>query len=361
MSRTSLAAVLTTLVLIVPVASGDAVAQSGERSARDRTSRIRRTTPTRSGSTSRLPRTSRPSSRGPGAAGAPSGLSRARGSSPASPGRTGSEDGEAAPSTNKTDETEASASGGSLVQRLRRWVSANRVLVFGVLGALCVGGFVWLAIAGRRRGKGGETFLEALDDELSEGSATATTPSAYSSTRIRAQDVNARLGGGTVEGERIETGREYALVVDEEAIRRPPPGEVDAHTGKEYAEDSAIRELLDRKQFEDAWDEYRSRVDLDGSVEFHSDLERALSEHFLQQRDLGKAAAVLEHHVATHASATVEPEVYFNLGYIHFLTKTFNKSRRFLRLYVKSDVEAEYKDRARAILQRLERPRDRLN
>jgi hypothetical protein len=161
--------------------------------------------------------------------------------------------------------------------------------------------------------------------------------------------VKSRLGA-TVAGREVETDREYALVVDEEALRAPP---TDAHTGRQFADDRAIREAIRAQSFDEAFEAYRRSIEAQGTVEFRSDLERALSEHYLRRRDFARATTVLEHHVATHARQEIDPEVYLNLGYAHIQTRTFNKSKRFLRLFVETSTRADHIARAQAILDSL--------
>ena len=60
--------------------------------------------------------------------------------------------------------------------------------------------------------------------------------------------------------------------------------------------------------------------------------------------------------IVSHLSAKqdIKPEVYFNLGYVHVLQKTYNKSRRFLKLYVELEKNPQYVKRAQTILETLD-------
>jgi hypothetical protein len=248
-----------------------------------------------------------------------------------------------------------SGTGGGLVG----WIKRHAYWVLGVLGAALIGILTWGFLAGGKKRRSGEAFLEAFDrDEaaLEKGAGSRSKGDArkYSTTKIRAADVNARLSR-TVSGTQVETDREYALVVDEEALKMPPlPEQIDSRTGKRFADDAAIRQALSEKDYGKAYATYLQTIDADGALEFQGDLELALSEHFLRAREFDKAARILEHHVATHAVEDVHPETYFNLGYIHLLTKTLNKSRRYLKLFVESKAEPKHVDRARRILKRIE-------
>jgi hypothetical protein len=240
-------------------------------------------------------------------------------------------------------------SGGKAAGFIRK----NSAWILVVLGTLLAGVLGW-AFLGSRERKSAEPFLEPLDSEIAAGRDASGAKKKFTSTRIRAEDVNARLGSA-VAGTEVVTSGEYALVVDEEALKKPPPpGTVDARTGRTYVDDASIRRLIAEEKFETAYEEYLSRIGGSGEAEFQGDIEQHLSEHFLKTRDLEKAARILEHHVTTHAAEDIDPEVYFNLGYIHVLTKTINKSRRFLRLFVDSKAPPAHVERARQILQRLD-------
>ncbi|MCZ6791980.1 MAG: hypothetical protein O7J95_00030 [Planctomycetota bacterium] len=257
--------------------------------------------------------------------------------------------GEAEPAGTSPD---AEKSEGGFLKGARSFIKSSYGWVLGLLGVAVAGVVGWMFLSGRTSRESGE-FLEPLDrEERSVRRSGRKSAARFSSTRIRASDVNARIGG-TVEGTEIETDREYALVVEEEALKRPAPDEVDQRTGKTFVPDEDIRGLLDKRQYDAAYTEYRRRIEDDGESEFHDDLEYALSEHYLRRRDFRKAARVLEHHVATHAREDVHPRVYFNLGYIHVLTRTYNKSRRFFKLFIHSETDAEQVTRARNVLRNL--------
>lgn len=240
--------------------------------------------------------------------------------------------------------------GGGLTGKLRDFVKGNYGWILGVLGVGLLGVLSWIFLGARRK-KRGEPFLEPLDDELEAASSRGSKSGRFSSTRIRAADVDSRLSGRGVTTEDVETDREYAFVVDEADLKQK---EVDEHTGREYAEESSIRECLRSDDLDGAWAAYTSVIERDGTTEFHVEVEKELSEQLLGARDYAKAARVLEHQVATHAAEDVDPDTYFNLGYIHFQTKTVNKSRRFFKLFVENDRRPEFVARARRILAGLE-------
>ena len=244
------------------------------------------------------------------------------------------------------DKAASSDSPGGL-QSIIRAIRDHAVWI--VIGLVCAiaGVLAWVMMGGR-------SSTDDFDEELDGGGAAAATVSGgrdkrYSTTKIRARDVNDRLA---VDGTEVETDREYALVVDEDALKKP---EVDERTGQVYADASAITDLLEEERFDEAYETYSDRLRGTEVVEFHSEVETKLSEHFLERRDFDKAARVLEHHVATHAAADITPDTYFNLGYIHFFNQRVNKSRRFLELYVEQETDAARSGRARKILAALDR------
>ena len=248
------------------------------------------------------------------------------------------------------------------------WVRANAVWILSALGAGTLLVLGWAFLGGRRKGDHGEDFLESLDEELERpgrglkkgrrglkkrGPHRGVAVERFSSTKISAKDVNDRLAKGTVDGETVETNREYALVVDEEALN-PELGSVDQKTGRGFNDESSIRELIGRRDYDAAYQVYVEHLEEDGSREFHDDVEETLGEYFLANREYDRAARVLEHHVATHSREDISPETYFTLGYLHFQTRTLNKSRRFFKLFVETEKNPERTQRARRILASLE-------
>jgi len=243
------------------------------------------------------------------------------------------------------DVGEQASDAPSAAAGLRSFVKDNYGWILAILGVGLLGVLSWIFL-GTRVKSGSEPFLEPLD----EAERPSSSPGGrYSSTRIRASDVNSRLKGAVTE-EEVETDREYALVVEEGALKK---SELDERTGRVYADERGIRERLRAQDLPGAYRAYVEIVAEDESAEFHGDVERALGEHFLRGRDYATAARILERHVATHAVEDVESNVYFNLGYIHFQTKTINKSRRFFKLFVETDRRPDYVARAQRILQTL--------
>lgn len=267
--------------------------------------------------------------------------------------RTSSADSTTAAGTTKAGSTESDAAAKPEAEKssrgfsLVRWIREHAVWIVVALVCAIAGVVVWVFLGGR--GSGG-----VFDEELEVDSSTVSAGSSgggrsrYSTTRIHARDVNDRLG---VDSSEVETDREYALVVDEEALKKP---EVDERTGQVYADASDIEALIEERKFDDAFDTYTHRIRASEIVEFRSEVEKALSEHFLNSRQFDKAARILEHHITTHASADIAPDTYFNLGYIHFFSQRVKKSERYLKMYVERENDSARADRARRILDALE-------
>lgn len=272
----------------------------------------------------------------------PASRSPAGARSPAAARSTESND-DAKPEGEETERADKKSPGffKSLIAGIREhaiWIVI--VLVCAIAGVL-----IWVLMG---RGSTG-----AFEEELGEGGLAATPASSgrekrYSTTKIQAREVNDRLALDSTE---VETDREYALVVDEDALKKP---EVDERTGQVYADSADISELLADEKFEDAYDTYAERLRSAEIVEFHSEVEKTLSDHFLDSREFDKAARILEHHVATHAAADIAPDTYFNLGYIHFFNQRVKKSRRFLKLYLERESDPTRVNRARRILDALD-------
>ena len=226
-----------------------------------------------------------------------------------------------------------------------------RGLFLFVIALVCatVGVILWVLMGSSSSGKIEKAFGEIGPSASPSGSSSSE--SRFSTTKIQAREVNDRL---EVDATEVETDREYALVVDEEALKKPAADNVDEHTRQMYADSSEIDKLLEARKFDDAYEAYVGRIQNTGIVEFHSEVEKSLSDHFLSTREFDKAARILEHHVATHAADDIATETYFNLGYVHFFNKKMNKSRRFLKLYVEREENPGRIDRARKILSVLE-------
>ncbi len=236
-------------------------------------------------------------------------------------------------------------------QQLVEFIRRNSVWIVTILGAGIVAVMAWIFLGRSKNARGEPAFFELDDDEDAGGSEEKSSSKAkYSTTKIKVRDVADRLTGEVEETE-VETDREYALVVDEEALKT---AEFDDDAGQTTADSSTIHELLKAKDFDGAYAAYIASIERTGSAEFQSDMERKLGEHFLRRKQFDKAARVFEHHVATHPNEDITSETYFNLGYIHFFNRTFNKSRRFLKLYVESETDPAHVARAQRILQTIQ-------
>jgi hypothetical protein len=231
-----------------------------------------------------------------------------------------------------------------LLQRIVGFIRGYATWILVVLGVATVV-TVALTLLGRRRSSGEvESALAELG--LEEPPARAQK---FSSTKIAAADVTDRLGVKTSE---VETDREYALVVDEEALKMPPLPE---DAGAPSHDPGEIRKRLARKDLEGAYSEYAGVLEANPSASVDPEVERSLGEELLRARQLDRAVRVLEHHVVTHRARGIPPECYFNLGYVHFLRKTYKKATRFLKLFVMAGKNPEHVERAKKLLERIEK------
>jgi hypothetical protein len=246
-----------------------------------------------------------------------------------------------APAPAPSDET-------PFVQNAVTFIKAHALWIVGGLGAVLLVLLFWAVISARRAPPGEDPFAE-LGLAGSEASPAPTPPRRFSSTRIEAADVKDRLAR-SVKTTEVETEREYALVVDEEALKMPPlPEEAGDPAGS-----SAVEKLLAEDDVMGAYAEYSKKIGADPRASFDPSVERSLSEQLIRSRKLAEAARVLEHHVASQPGEKIQPDCYFNLGYIHFMNKAPKKSSRFLKLFVKVENNPAHVERAMRILRKIE-------
>ncbi|HZN57170.1 MAG TPA: hypothetical protein VFD71_03765 [Planctomycetota bacterium] len=238
---------------------------------------------------------------------------------------------------------------GSWMDNLVDFIRDNAMTILIALGALLLVVLGWMFVASRKKsGNGQDPFAELGLGEAPRSASGMTDTKRFSSTKIHASDVNSRVSG-SVTTTQVETDREYALVVDEEDLKMPPlPEEVEG--GPHAGDAKAIRELIDTRDYDGAFREFLRQVKANSSTGFEGDVERVLGEHLIRSKEYAKATQVLEHHVATRPKADVKPEIYFNLGYLHFQQKTLAQSRRYLDLFVKTETNPIFVTRAKKIL-----------
>lgn len=266
------------------------------------------------------------------------------------------------PAPAKPSDNGAGQGGGSMVDTMVSFIRTYATWILVVLGGALLGVLAWAWLGARGKRAAESPFADLGLAEETRARPVATPASGrYSSTKIQAADVSNRIAG-SVKTTEVETDREYALVVDEEALKMPPLPEgaedsghhrTGSSAGSRGGDPAAIQRLIDAGDYHGAYEEYVRHIDAHAAASLKVDVERALSDHFLRARDLEKAARVLEHHVATHAKTEVHPEAFFNLGYIHFMNRTFAKSRRFLMLFVEAERNPMYRNRAIKILEKM--------
>jgi len=245
--------------------------------------------------------------------------------------------------------------GGSSLDKVVQFIRGHATWIIAILGLVFAAILIWILLGLRSAKRDDKTVLADLGlDEASSPKPAAVGPhKRFSSTKIQAADVNTGLARA-VKTTEVETDREYALVVDEEALKMPPLPE-EARGKREQGDASKIQKLLDAKKNAEAYDEYARHIQANASLEFPLDLERLLAERLIQSRDFEKAVRVLEHHVATHEEKDIRTDTYFNLGYLHFMNRTLNKSRRYFKRFIELEKNPAYVERAHRILEKLEK------
>ncbi len=232
-----------------------------------------------------------------------------------------------------------------------QFVRAYGVWIVAGLGAVIAAVVIWAVVDARRKGvpvladAGGLGFESAA-----RKAASSSGVKRYSSTRIRKSEVAGRAGKEVTETE-VETEREYALVVDEEALKLPP--RPDAADSAVSADPAKVRELVDAKKYREAYAEYEKQTS-GRRLAFPGDLEAALGEGLIRIKEYAKAAAVLERHVGSHPQGEVKPETYFNLAYAHFMNRGLEKAKRFFEKYVSVEKNPALAERAKRVLERLD-------
>jgi len=256
---------------------------------------------------------------------------------------------------------EPASESASLADRAVSFIRGNATWILIFLGAALLGVLGWAYAGSRRSGRAESAFAELGLSTEPPANAAAKRTQRFSSTKIQAADVNDRLTT-TVKTTEVETDREYALVVDEDALKMPPlPEGADEHRGtlghdvetRTPGDASVLETLLAESNAQAAYKEYDRHVKADRDVAFEGEIEKRLSDQLLRGRELKKAACVLEHHVATRGKKEVAPEIFFNLGYIYFMSKAPAKSRRFLKLFVQTEKNPEFVARATKILEKI--------
>jgi hypothetical protein len=249
--------------------------------------------------------------------------------------------------TTEAAKQDAAAGDESFVSSMVRFIKTNAVWILAALGAALAAVVCWALLTGREKPGAAEDAFASLGLEEKPAAKASTR---YSSTKIQAADIHDRLARN-VKTTEVETDREYALVVDEDALKMPPVPEDPA--GSAAMDAAPVRRLLEAKNLQGAFEEYVRQTQAHTRAPFEKDVELQLGEGLLRSRDLDRAARVLERHVATRQRSDVQPETFFNLGYIHFLNKTYARSRKYLDIFVEVEKNPVYVERARKILARL--------
>ena len=125
-----------------------------------------------------------------------------------------------------------------------------------------------------------------------------------------------------------------------ESIERLPGGEFDVTTqlGRTYHAPAVIITAGGTPR----------RLNVPGEVEY------ALGEGLMRANELDKAVRVLERYVRARRGKGIKSLAFFNLGYIHFMKRSLQKSRRFFQLFVAAEKNPEYVERAKRILAKID-------
>lgn len=147
---------------------------------------------------------------------------------------------------------------------------------------------------------------------------------------------------------------EYALVVDEEELHLPHHDD-GSSSGEFERIVLKVQESIEKNEFEEAYNYYQERIQTNKLAAFHAGLERRLGKYYLKMKNFKKAAQILQHHVSTQPATEVEPEIYFDLGYIYFKEKTLEKSRHFFQMFADRNRDQSQNSRALKLIQSLEK------
>jgi len=229
------------------------------------------------------------------------------------------------------------------VGRLIKSLGDNALIIVVILIPV-VGILIYIALRG--------TPATDEDEQARENRVVVRIPSAEEEEEEGPRRVLSGSSAALARAEEVE--REYALVVKEEDLQMPPLPEEEELSGKK-ADSASILELMKNKDYDGAYRKYKECIKRNVKAELNPQLECQLGEHFIRSGKIERAARILEHHVANHSPNEIDSETYFKLGYIHFRSKTFNKSRRFFRLFVQHHKDPAQVERAKKILERLEK------
>lgn len=245
--------------------------------------------------------------------------------------------------------------GGSVLDRAVAFLIAHAITIVISLGAVAAIAMGWLALRKKDTSAEDEALAKPLIPKT-RASAAPRPPSAHGTKddegpRRVLVTPGATKSQGAIKVADVE--REYALVVDEKDLAKPPvPEDVAA---RKAIDAKPLGELLSKESFDLAYQWWEKELDGDRRMASEPAIELRLSDHFLARGDLEKAKRVLEHHVSTQPTQAVKTEAYFNLAYLHFKGKTLTKSRRYFQLFCERHDDPAQVERARKILGRLEK------
>lgn len=239
-----------------------------------------------------------------------------------------------------------------LPQRIRAFIRVNALWILVALFCTLAAALTWLFLG--MKGRKTDASLRSLGFEGGGDRMEEKRSHRYSSTKIQKSDITAGLSA-KVTTMQVETDREYALVVDEEALKPPPlPEEARPDSGHGGGEAGRIRSLIDAGKYLPAFQAYAKQIAANPKEAFPDEVEYALGEGLMRANDLENAIRVLERYVSKRRGRPMNPLAFFNLGYMHFMRRSLQRSRRFFQLFVSTEKNPEYVERARRILAKIE-------
>jgi TolA-binding protein len=235
----------------------------------------------------------------------------------------------------------------TLVGKLRDFIVDHKFTVLGVLAAGVLLPMLLLFLLSRREQS---SIKEAETAELIAAPAPRRSEEDEGPRRVL---IDPATGKPKELPKRDDS--EYALVVDEEELHSSAHGDDKAASGEFEKCALRVQEFIRQGEFDSAYKEYHRRIEKNKRSAFNPALERRMAKHFLKAKDIDKAVRILEHHIDTQPANEIEPETYFDLGYLHFKQKTIDKSRHYFKIFAEKERNPARSDRARKLLSDLEK------
>ncbi len=233
---------------------------------------------------------------------------------------------------------------GGWIQPMVQWIIQYSIWIVAATGSILAGVLVYFFFTSR-----GQKAVEAEPETI----APPRPAQGDEDEGPRRVLVDRETGKPKDMPQRDES--EYALVVDKADLELDTPPGAEAHGEKHAASEESIRACIEKDNFDEAYEQYVHWLRDHAGMIFKPELERRMGKFFIKKGDFDKAAYVLERHISMQPAAAIEPEIYFDLGYIHFKRKTLNKCQRYFKLFAENESDPARRQRARNVLSRLEK------